>query len=279
MNAARVFNRCHFHTALAQLPRRYLKFSGLQRIINSPKATALVSRGTSYALSFSLLDGKKTTRSLPYTQIRIMATTNTPTYIVRFFSPSEQAGDAEGRTFNQILNFSDQQLEYHHDYIQYIFPLPERSPVNPWAPVITKGTRDAFISTSELRDQLRKALGRMLSFYGFSLSTATFNGRVDPRQEVPTITKASNFNTAALNTWLKRFDHNHLRVTRIIRSLRVLGLEHEAKMFYRALLDADDQGRVSARTKDFWRRAVERPLHLAPEEEDESAEGLEWLRD
>jgi hypothetical protein len=35
--------------------------------------------------------------------------------------------------------------------------------------------------------------------------------------------------------WLRPSDHNHLRITRIIRSLRILVGEEEARGFYRAI--------------------------------------------
>ena len=76
-----------------------------------------------------------------------------------------------------------------------------------------------------------------------------------------------------------RFDHNHLRITRIIRSLRVLGLEKAALAFHSALIANDFKRRVSDRTLIFWERAAKRPLHLAPEEGDEDAEGVKWLRE
>lgn len=66
--------------------------------------------------------------------------------------------------------------------------------------------------------------------------------------------------------WDVRFDHNHLRITRIIRSLRVLGLENEAQAFYGALQQTTR--RVSTRSREYWRRAAERTLNLRPDLED-----------
>lgn len=102
----------------------------------------------------------------------------------------------------------------------------------------------------------------MLEFYGFDA----------------TMQPSEDFKSRAGDSWLVGFDHNHLRITRIIRSLRVLGLEEEAKQFQRALVENDARGVVSSRSKAFWARAAERPLYLAPEVEDERAEGVVWLR-
>ncbi|KAL8757918.1 MAG: hypothetical protein Q9199_001882, partial [Rusavskia elegans] len=113
---------------------------------------------------------------------------------------------------------------------------------------------------------------RMLKFYGFLLL-------IDDSEHEPVcqVITADNF-TAVSRNWITRFDHNHLRITRIIRSCRVLGLEAEAEAFYEALTDiaGERRGVFSRKTLMFWRRAAERPLHLAPEDEN-GVRGLDWL--
>jgi hypothetical protein len=58
-------------------------------------------------------------------------------------------------------------------------------------------------------------------------------------------------------------DHNHLRITRIIRSLRVLGLEDEAHAFRAALEEYTTQ--AGYRSREYWRRAAQRSLNLRPD--------------
>jgi len=67
--------------------------------------------------------------------------------------------------------------------------------------------------------------------------------------------------------WAVSFDHNHLRITRILRCLRVLGLQTEYNAFFTALERVfNDPGiRISGRTMEYWKQAVTRPLHLAPD--------------
>jgi hypothetical protein len=102
----------------------------------------------------------------------------------------------------------------------------------------------------------------MLDFYGF-LGI--------PSGENIEITMVSTFKQVARH-WLTRFDHNHLRITRIIRSLRILGLEQNAGMFYRSLLKINDQfkNHLGPRSLNYWRRAALRPLHVAPDEDDDN---------
>jgi hypothetical protein len=74
--------------------------------------------------------------------------------------------------------------------------------------------------------------------------------------------------------WAVRFDHNHLRITRILRCLRILGLQKECDAFFAALkLVYDDPSiKIGERTLSYWTRAVTRPLHIAPDDDE-----IEWL--
>ncbi|KAK0514667.1 hypothetical protein JMJ35_003284 [Cladonia borealis] len=193
-------------------------------------------------------------------------------FIVQFYDPNIQAKDRRGRTRSSILAWSDDELEYHHDYIQLLFPLPEGSPFNPSAPVIDEVTFYAFRSRLELQTQLRASLQRMLHFYGFQFASETGSGGHPQGLQV---LNSSNYSEASRN-WLRRFNHNHLRITRILRSLRVLGLEKEAWEFFKALKRVYEGGRIGQKSMMFWTRAIERPLFLAPEDEDYNG-GCEFL--
>lgn len=71
--------------------------------------------------------------------------------LVRFYDPSIQAADANGRTLSSILALPDSELEYCHDYIQLLFPLPETSAFHPSAPIIDAAIFHAFRSRPDLR--------------------------------------------------------------------------------------------------------------------------------
>ena len=59
-------------------------------------------------------------------------------------------------------------LEQHHDYIQWLFPLPELSPVNPQAPRLTLEHRCEFLRDAALRQALGRSLQLMLDFFGLA---------------------------------------------------------------------------------------------------------------
>ncbi len=155
------------------------------------------------------------------------------------------APDAAGRSLDAILAWDDQRLEAVHDYVQWLFPLPEPSGFNPDAPLLTASDIAAFHADPALQSRLRAAWIRMLRFYGF----AAADGQVVPAAEFP----------ARAATWLAPGNHNLLRITRILRSLSLLGLQAEARGFLAALeaLRQTPSGAViPERTMRFWRDAV-----------------------
>jgi len=111
----------------------------------------------------------------------------------------------------------------------------------------------------------------MLWFYGFELIE---------EEEKLSVRPGSNFKENSKH-WKTRFDHNHLRITRIIRCLRILGLEGEAQAFYDTV---SCETRVSPMSRMYWGRAMSRPLNVAPDVDDEDAGGQDdvgpkFLRD
>ena len=192
-----------------------------------------------------------------------------PNHLVRFYDPEVRAKDPKGRTVDSILAWDDDRLETAHDYIQILFPLPEYSPYNSWAPAVDRTTFNAFRQRKALRDNLTRSFERMLDFYGFTLEK--YGGKVEVCQS-PGFPEASQ-------TWLAKYDHNHLRMTRIIRSLRVLGLEMEAQAFYVALREVyrENPKQINEKSLMFWRRAAERPLYLAPEDDEDEGDGQDYL--
>jgi hypothetical protein len=114
--------------------------------------------------------------------------------------------DNRNRSVAEVLAFSDDALERVHDYIQWLFPLPTRSSAQPDAPFLTGHEIAAIRADERARANLRRAAERMLLFY-------------DRTQ-----------------WWLAWNDHNHLRISRILQSLRLLVDEDAAQKFYDAIM-------------------------------------------
>jgi hypothetical protein len=155
--------------------------------------------------------------------------------------------DDAGRTLAQLWAWEDEDLERHHDFIQWMFPLPERSGANPAAPVLRPTELDSLREDAAIRANLRRSLDRMLAFYGFAWNSDRSALALSPIFAQ----KASN--------WLSAGNHNFLRLTRILRCLVLAGEATAASALLAALegLAARGYGRViGPRSLGFWREAA-----------------------
>jgi hypothetical protein len=157
-----------------------------------------------------------------------------------------QAPDDRGRTLDQIRALGMGDLERVHDYIQWLFPLPEPSRANPSAPTLTAEAISAFHGDDTLRREVLESLAMMLTFYGFRLAHGTTRIERAPDAD------------ARISEWFRPGNHNFLRLTRIMRSLSVLGLPEYARSLLGQLeqLYGERPQIVGDLTIDHWRRAV-----------------------
>ncbi|MDP3370269.1 MAG: opioid growth factor receptor-related protein [Brevundimonas sp.] len=135
--------------------------------------------------------------------------------------------DARGRTVFEILAMNDVVLERSHDFIQWLFPLPEPSAAVPDAPVLTPDDIRAIRESELAPVALAAATDRMANFY------------------------------RSTHDWLMPNDHNHRRITRIIRSLRLLAGDAEAEAFRAFIMARVEATRapISARSRGYWATA------------------------
>lgn len=136
--------------------------------------------------------------------------------------------DGRGRLAADVLGFPDKDLEAVHDYIQWLFPLPTRSAAQPHSPILTPAEIAAIRADPRAVDTLKAATERMLRFYR------------DTRW------------------WLSSHDHNHLRITRILHSLRLLVGYGEARAFHKAILALHEAAGapVNTRSLHYWAEAA-----------------------
>ena len=129
-----------------------------------------------------------------------------------------------GRTFQQIMAFDDFLMERTHDFIQWIFPLPEPSQAQPRnCPVMLPTERETFKTDEVLRKRVREAVARYRMF-------------LDNTHE-----------------WRTRHDHNHLRITRVIRFLTLIDMKEEAQHFHNWVLETHPG--VPSKTEWYWSEA------------------------
>ncbi len=181
---------------------------------------------------------------------------NVQSDLVRFYSGV--GPDHRGRYLSDIQQWSDDRLEAVHDYIQWLFPLLEPSAFNVAAPVLTSTSIQQFRAQPELQQKLRASFLRMMDFYGLQVHSG----------EKIVVTRAAGF-AARSRVWLSAGNHNHLRITRILRSLRLLGLEGEATAFFDCLSEIyrneqkEPFAAISEETMFYWREAATRPTSQA----------------
>jgi Opioid growth factor receptor (OGFr) conserved region len=150
--------------------------------------------------------------------------------------------DDRGRIFEEILRQDDQWFEYTHDFIQWLFPIDTPSGVNPNAPVITASEGRDLGANAKIAGNMRRAFDRIAAFYGFDVKDGIIERKI-------------NYSFRAPN-WAARPTHNDLRISRILRSLTLLGLSSEAKLFCDAAMTAVREYRGDTGVQRYWSAAL-----------------------
>jgi hypothetical protein len=158
--------------------------------------------------------------------------------------------DHRGRSLSDIQQFDFDELELNHDYIQWLFPLPEPSGASAFAPLLSGDDIQRFQSDESLRIRLRRSFEIMLRFFGLELSHASGAGPLN-------VVTSTSFEERR-QVWLHVGSHNFLRITRILRSLSLLGCSRDAAAFleYLESLYARVPDAIGETPIGYWRRAV-----------------------
>ena len=135
--------------------------------------------------------------------------------------------DHKGRVLAILLQQTDDDTENNHDYIQWLFPLDEPSRSVMGAPVINELDIED-IRHSELAQQ------------NLVKSASWFLGFLERNDH-----------------WITKYDHNHLRITRVIKSLRLLASDEAADEFRDKMLRlaGDKLNLIDQKARDFWATA------------------------
>lgn len=162
-----------------------------------------------------------------------------PNPIIAFY---EGAKNPDGRTLQQVLSWDDRQLEDVHDWVQWVFPNRERSKFHPDAPLMDDEAA-AYLSSPEMKAVVVSAVSRFERF-------------LQIQEESP--------------HWLKRGNHNHLRITRLLKFMMEVGMQHDAEVLLKRLeeLYEDNAHLISIFTISLWTSTVRgltgRPMDDGP---------------
>ena len=135
--------------------------------------------------------------------------------------------DHQGRFLSDILKFSDAQVESIHDFIQWVFPLNEPSGASADAPILEPGEVALIRKSSLAAHNLNESVQWFCAFLKRN------------------------------DGWRVAHDHNHLRITRMIKSVRLLHGEPAANALrdkVLALAEAS-KDKISATSLEYWRQA------------------------
>ena len=133
-----------------------------------------------------------------------------------------------GKTFNGVCMFNHTQMDYCHDFIQWLFPTVKVSAHHPNAPTLTQEDIETFNNSPILKKKLLYAFDTYLRFLGLEY-------QVDGDGSV-FIGLADNYLERKL-CWQTGYNHNFLRITRILSCLRLLGCEQDSDLFYDCLIN------------------------------------------
>ena len=134
--------------------------------------------------------------------------------------------DFKGRMIQDIWNYSDDEIEGIHDFIQILFPLNKKS---------QSVFHGYYLETDDLVQSLK-----------------------DDEQVKKSILKSSEWFLSFLKThdyWKRGYNHNQLRITRVIECLRLIIGDKEADNFYKSVLELCKDKNINKTTLEFWKNA------------------------
>ena len=149
----------------------------------------------------------------------------TDSFICRFMGGN--ADHPVHGSHEQILSNDDGFWERNHDFIQWLFPLDEASRSVRNSPVLTH----ECVSSIQLSDEAKKSLLKAANRYKEFLARS--------------------------QKWRTGYDHNQLRISRVIKSLRLLIGDEVANSFkYWAAGElGDDIDKIHPDARKHWRLA------------------------
>ena len=138
-----------------------------------------------------------------------------------------EGSDFLGRNLQDIWDFSDEEIEQTHDFVQVVFPInkPSRAASHGFY-LDSEALIEQIKNNPEAKENILKSAKWFLSF----LARNTY--------------------------WNQKYNHNQLRITRVIESLRLLVSNVEADKFYQSVLELiEEDNKVNLDTLVFWKNA------------------------
>ncbi len=147
-------------------------------------------------------------------------------HLVNYFE--ETGVDNRNRKICDIWLFSNDELEECHDYIQWVFPLYEKSMYNMNAPLLDRETVNHIKKCHVCQKSFNYSKAMMGKFYSENIH------------------------------WMSISNHNLLRISRIIKSISILQNEEEAKRFHKLITSncIKEKFEPSTETLQYWKKSI-----------------------
>ncbi|KAL9651685.1 hypothetical protein ABK040_009300 [Willaertia magna] len=166
---------------------------------------------------------------------------------------SQPNGDTVDGIYNKWFGNFDL-LEEHHGYIQYLFPI-RLGGMNASSQPLTKHESELFRKDPNIKQRIIKSYRLMLDFYGLVLEDEN-SGKIS-RNPITFKERFYNLNTSS---------HNYLRITRILKCLGVIGLEHFKPYFLNHMIIEMFKYNNLTNAKDslirYWLPTLRKEEHL-----------------
>lgn len=151
--------------------------------------------------------------------------------------------DDYGRRLIDVFTWDDRRLETTHSYIQRCFPLDEPSKSDDSAPILSHDDVIYLIYNDLAKTNISSMYRRMLRFY--KLDDENYKDLKIQRH------------------WNHCHDHNHLRITRMLKCFLLIGMREEWQDLSVRLryLITNNGLRVSAKTREIWDSILYTPFY------------------
>lgn len=156
-------------------------------------------------------------------------------------------GDHLNRTLADHWAIDDYEMEKCHDRIQWLFPLHEDSRMASSYPVVTPEIVEEAKKHPEIKENMIKSTKFYLKFLG--VTGASDDAIVD-------LITGKTVIYPIKGNWCRLGDHNLLRITRMLRSLRFFGAEVLAGELYPHFVRIGTRANLGRLTLHYWERAM-----------------------
>ena len=135
--------------------------------------------------------------------------------------------DIHKRYLKDIWMMSDDQIENKHNFIQWVFPFNERSNTVSASPILTNEQIVSIKKSETAQKNIKKSAEWFLEF----LSRNSY--------------------------WICQNNHNHLRITRAIKSLRLIHSNEEAEKFKNSIMNLiqGNENKINPTSLKYWKNS------------------------